>query len=78
MDTELRELAADRLCEDYNGSVDVSERDLYTKFGNQVDKITYDDNQFHFWTKCGEDEYDEVFPCEDDIDYILDDFYAWY
>lgn len=77
VDIELQELAADRLCKDYDGCVDIEERDLFTSFGNHVDRLTYEKGKIHYWSRYGE-RYDEIFPNDKDANYILDEFYAWY
>jgi len=74
LDIELQELATDRLCQDYQGETDVSELNL-TAGGKLITNITYNngDKHLHFWSN-GE----EVFPEVNDINFILDEFYAWY
>lgn len=71
LDLELQELATDRVSQDYQGEVDVSELNI-TAGGKLITNITYD-NQLHYWSN-GE----EVFPEVNDINFILDEFYAWY
>lgn len=71
LDLELQELATDRLSQDYQGEVDVSELNI-TAGGKLITNITYN-NQLHYWSN-GE----EVFPEVNDINFILDEFYAWY
>ena len=71
LDLELQELATDRVSQDYQGEVDVSELNI-TAGGKLITNITYD-SQLHYWSN-GE----EVFPEVNDINFILDEFYAWY
>lgn len=71
LDLELQELSVDRLSQDYQGEVDVSELNI-TAGGKLITNITYD-NQLHYWSN-GE----EVFPEVNGINFILDEFYAWY
>ena len=71
LDLELQELATDRVSQDYQGEVDVSELNI-TAGGKLITNITYD-NQLHYWSN-GE----EIFPEVNDINFILDEFYAWY
>ena len=78
MDQELLQLSADRITEDYGGEVDISERELFTKSGIMIDKISYDGEKFHFLTYMGRNDYEEVEVGEEDMQYILDDFYAWF
>ena len=46
LDLELQELATDRLSQDYQGEVDVSELNI-TAGGKLITNITYD-NQLHY------------------------------
>lgn len=71
LDLELQELATDRVSQDYQGEVDVSELNI-TAGGKLITNITFD-NQLHYWSN-GE----EVFPEVNDINFILEEFYAWY
>ena len=71
LDLELQELATDRVSQDYQGEVDVSELNI-TAGGKLITNITYD-CQLHYWSN-GE----EVLTDVNDIHFILDEFYAWY
>lgn len=86
MDEELREMAAERICKDYNSSVDdFGERDILLKDKTRINKIEYHEDGFHYYTRYWAIEngkttpkYREVFPTEEEEYKILDEFYAWY
>lgn len=73
LDIELQELATDRLCQDYQGEVDISELNI-TAGGKFITGLTYgDDKKLHYWSN-GEEVSLEV----NDINFILEEFYGWY
>ena len=92
MDTELLSLAADRLCEDYNGEVDALDINLGKKTrlkgDNRIHKIVYDDKTgFHFyhrqWVKYQNDKkvskvFKEIELTDEEVEQVLEEFYAWY
>lgn len=88
MDEELREMAEERICKDYNGCVDdFGEREIRLQNGMRVHKISFDGTDFHYYNrwwyedkKSGKvtPQYQEIFPTEEEEYKILDEFYAWY
>lgn len=80
---ELKQQAAERICEDYGGCVD-DFGELGVKLKNNdiiVNKITYKDGKFHYYTRnwvYDKPIYRELFPHDDEEYKILDEFYAWY
>lgn len=92
MDTELLSLAADRLCEDYNGEIDKLDINLGAKTrlkgDNRIHKIVYDDKTgFHFyhrqWVKYQNDKkvskvFKEIELTDEEKEQVLEEFYAWY
>lgn len=86
MDVKLVQLAAERIETDYNGCVDnFGEQDIKLKNGVRVHKITYEDNQFHYYNRWWDKvngkavpKYKEIFPDDEEEEKILDEFYAWY
>ena len=88
MDEELKEIVAERICEDYDGQVkDFGERNIILPNSLRVDEITYDekgDAVFRFYNTTqlpnqtgGFIRY-ELFPNDEELYKILDEFYAWY
>ena len=86
MDEELKEMVAERICQDYDGCVDTFQdlNVIVTSNGKRcrVEKIEYKDGKFHYYhidkiTEHGV-HYEEIFPDEEDEFKILDEFYAWY
>ena len=88
MDTQLRELSAERICNDYNGCVDNFERDVNCLKGDKrVHRMTCEDGvTIHFyhreWVKAingkVKPNYIELHLTDEEQDCILDEFYAWY
>lgn len=84
---ELKQQAAERICEDYGGCVsDFSERGI-TVNGDVVCEIAYNefcDEKFRYYTRqgfccsTGAIGRRELFPNEEEEYKILDEFYAWY
>ena len=87
MDTQLQELAADRICKDYAGSVDDFDYKVKIKSEKRIHKLEYKDDGFHFYTRQWKENkktgkvtptYVEVKLDDEDEEKILDEFYAWY
>ena len=90
MDEELREMAAERICKDYDGCVDTfQDLNVFITSNDKrcrVEKIEYKDGKFHYYhvdkiVEFGPERgfhYEEIFPNEEDEFKILDEFYAWY
>ena len=93
MDAELREIAAERICKDYNGCVDdFGERQVLASSNQfnvryRVDKIVFDkeNEKFRYYNQsCYHVPFSkdympyELFPTEEEEYKILDEFYAWY
>ena len=93
MNAELKEMAAERICKDYNGCVDdFGERQVLASSSQpgaryRVDKIVFDKenekfryyNQSYYYIPFSKDYMSyELFPTEEEENKILDEFYAWY